>query len=148
MARCKVFQGILLIISTYCVVRLFSLYNFSGIESTEVTKEKQYILSFPDSTIKTVPFDQSLLKIFPEPALKPGIEKKTASKSAVTVKIPDLEYIGVIETGKKVYSFRNLDTGNLILLEEGNSAEGVTLISVKSEACSLEINGHIIRVAK
>lgn len=148
MDKLKTFQGILIIFSLYLGVRVYSLRRFTGFEPSEIMRERQYILSLPDQTPTAVPFDPSVMKLFPDPVVKPVKDKEAANDYRSLGEIPALKYIGVIETGNKIYSFRDMHTDKLILLEAGRTAAGITLLSVTSRECILEVNGKRVKVIR
>ncbi len=148
MNKLKAFQGILIIISLYLGVRVYSLQRFTGIETSEILRERQYILSLPDPKPTAIPFDPSIMKLFYDPVVKPVKEKEAVNDYASSGPPPDVKYIGVIETGNKIYSFRDMHTDKLFLLGAGHTSEGITLLSVTKRDCVLEVNGKRVRVIR
>ena len=85
------------------------------------------------------------------------VETKIVSKPIVDVTIPTIHFVGMIETDKKIiYSFRNIDTNRLLLLEEGASVNGLTLLTIErpvigiggEEVFIIKKHGHIFQVDK
>ena len=70
---------------------------------------------------------------------------------------PSLQFVGMIETDEKtIYSFRNMDTSRLLLLEEGMSIDGITLLAIerspagigREDVFIIKKQDHIFRVGK
>lgn len=97
---------------------------------TQSRKEYEYRDSAKGTTIPE--FTYNLESLFPRQLIPVIVETKIDSKPVVPVNIPSLQFVGMIETDERmIYSFRNMDTNRLLLLEEGMSTSGLTLLDIE-----------------
>ncbi len=104
------------------------------LESSNSQLRKEY--AYRDSAKGTnVPkFANNLESIFPRKIIPEVVSAKIIPEPATPVDIPSLQFIGMIETDKKIiYSFRNIDTNKLLLFEEGVILEGILLVSAEEK---------------
>ena len=124
-------------------------------DDTQPGKEYEYRAS--PTGISIPEFTYSLESLFPGQLIPVIAETIIVSEPAAPVDIPSLQFIGMIETDKKIiYSFRNMDTNRLLLFEEGFSVDGLTLLAVErspagiggGEVFILKKQGHTFQVGK
>ncbi len=76
-------------------------------------------------------------------------ENTKKQETAITKPVPDLSFIGVVENEKgKIYSFRNRDTGKIILLKKGVKSGEITLSGIEDNKFIMNIENHIFTVAR
>lgn len=126
-------SSILLIslIAFFYIILNISIANIdSVVNDVKFGKDYEYITG-PTSMI--VPeFTSTLESLFLKESVPVIVETVIVTEPTAPVNIPSLEFVGMIETVKKIiYSFRNTDTNRLLLIEEGASVDGLTLVSVK-----------------
>ncbi len=101
---------------------------------------------YTDTSLKrdVPPFDYSIASLFIRNRNMRIIQPVTKQ-----ISIPDLTFIGNIETEKKhIYSFKNVHTDKLVLLEKGIETDGLILIDDTDTTSTLKISGHIFTVEK
>ncbi len=115
--------------------RLNGFFEESILESHDTHTRKVY--EYKDSLeVRGIPvFTGDLESLFPKQLLPVRIAPKLVPKLLPAVVPPPLQFVGIIETEKKrIYSFRNMDTNRVMLLEEGVSTSGLILLSVEKSA--------------
>ena len=121
---------IFLIVILY--IGLNVLFDDIILESSNSQPRKEY--EYRDSTTGTsIPeFTYNLESLFPKQLIPVIVETKIVSESIPPVAPPSLQFVGMIETDEAIiYSFRNMDTNRLLLLEEGMSIDGLTLLAIE-----------------
>ena len=97
---------------------------------TQPRKEYEYRNSAKGTTIPE--FTYNLESLFPRQLIPVIVEAEIVTESIPPVAPPSLQFVGMIETDEAIiYSFRNMDTNRLLLLEEGMSIDGLTLLAIE-----------------
>jgi hypothetical protein len=93
-------------------------------------KEYEYRDTAKDRTIPE--FSYVLESIFPRQLIHVIPKSEIVTESVPPVAPPSLQFVGMIEIDKKIiYSFRNMDSNRLLLLEEGMSNNGIILLAIE-----------------
>jgi CHASE1-domain containing sensor protein len=111
------------------------------------TEEYQLNLSRKTSEVPT--FTYGLEALFPrEPVpVQESTSKRSTAKPKRDVNIPNLQFVGMIETEKgKYFSFRNMHTNKLLLLQQGVRNQGLTLLSREKSVFRMEKEGSEFQV--
>ncbi len=119
------------------------------LESSNSQPRKEY--EYRDSAKGTsVPeFTYNLESLFLKQLIPVIVETKIVTESIPPVAPPSLQFVGMIETDEAIiYSFRNMDTNRLLLLEEGVEMAGITLLSVESTGYTFKNNEITFQVDK
>ncbi len=124
----------------------FDVHNFNKHTITE-NREKingiEYKLNISPAYRKNLEFATNLETIFSHKVVPQITNTVIIAEQKNDVPIPELYFVGMVETDKKtIYSFRNRDTNKLFLLQEGVSANELTLLPID------EVNGAGIFVIK
>ncbi len=113
----------------FLIIKLNALKDNTAADYFEGQSGKNYNHEY-DLFEPSIPdFTYDLKSLFPRQVIFGIVEKKAVAKLADAVIIPDLKFIGMIETdNKRIFSFRNKNTNKLLLLEEEVSVGGFTLL--------------------
>lgn len=125
---------IIISLLVFLYIGLTALFDDIILESSNLQSRKEY--AYRDSAKGTsVPkFTNNLESLFPRKIIPEVVAAKIIPEPAAPVDIPSLQFIGMIETDKKIiYSFRNIDTNKLLLFEEGVVLEGILLVSAEEK---------------
>jgi hypothetical protein len=154
--------GVLRFISIIVISLLVFLYITINIviddiafKSSDAQPRKEYEYRASPGGMSIPEFTYNLESLFPGQLIPVIAETIIVSEPAATVDIPSLKFIGMIETDKKIiYSFRNMDTNRMLLLEEGSSVNGLTLQAIERSPAGrgkvfiLKKQGHTFQVGK
>lgn len=119
-------------ILVFLFLRLNSLkrYNIEESSGGEIRIDYEHNISSSDN--RSPEFTYNLESLFPHQLIPKIIEPVIITEPVIDVPVPTLQFVGMIETDKKlIYSFRNRDTNRLLLLEEGACVDGLTLLPVE-----------------
>lgn len=124
--------SILIILS---LVFLFSILQNHKKYDIEANGDKKYRIKYKhhiNSIYSNNPeFTSSLESLFPHKLISKIKDPVIIKEQVKKVDIPDLKFVGMIETNKRtIYSFRNRATNRLLLLEEGSVISGLTLLAI------------------
>lgn len=132
-------------ISIFMGIELYSLKNETAVENIKAQKTKEYTHVVPPHVNIHPVFSSAVESLFPK-VLKPVEVKKTIHLEKGII-IPELTFIGMVETAeKRIYSFKDLDTGNLLFLEKGVNIKGLTLVNCADNTCTIKINDTTFQV--
>ena len=148
--------GVLRFVSIIVISLLVFLYITINIviddivfKSDDTHPGKEYEYRASPSEMSIPEFTYNLESLFPGQLIPVIAETIIVSEPAAPVDIPLLQFIGMIETDKKIiYSFRNKYTNKLLLFEEGVFLEGITLISVEEKKYTFKKNEITFQVDK
>ncbi len=140
------------IIIIFLIVFLYILLNTliddvaPEIGDTKSGKEYKYMASPRAGAIPE--FTYNLESLFLKELIPAIAETIIVSEPVIEVDIPSLQFVGMIETDDaKIYSFRNMDTNRLLLLEEGVKIDGLTLLAIE-RSVSGTVGGEVFIIKK
>ena len=101
-------------------------------ESSDTGPRKEYEYQVRPTGTGIPEFSYDLESLFPQQLTQEIVETKIVTELIPPFAPPLLQFVGMIETNKKIiYSFRNMDTNRLLLLEEGVQTDGLTLLHIE-----------------
>ena len=141
----------------FLYIGLNILFDDIILESSNSQSRKEY--EYRDSAKGTsIPgFTYNLESLFLKELIPVIAAAEIVTELVSPVVPPSLQFVGMIETDDKIiYSFRNMDTNRLLLLEEGMSIDGITLLAIErspagiggEEVFIIEIQDHTFQVDK
>ena len=138
---------IFLIVLLYIVLNVFpgDIYLESG--NSQLRKKYEYI---DRSKIRTIPdFTHNLELLFLKHQVQAIVKTKIVTESIPPSASPSLKFVGMIETDNKIiYSFRNMDTNRILLLEKGVEVSGIILLATHTQGYILKNNEITFQVGK
>ena len=132
-------QGLLRSVSIIIISLLVFLYIGLNTITDDIIFEtgdsqpgKKYEYKAGFTGISIPKFTNNLESLFPRKIIPEVVAAKIIPEPVSPVDLPALQFVGMIETDDKIiYSFRNMDTNRLLLLEEGMSIDGITLMAIE-----------------
>jgi hypothetical protein len=123
---------IVISLAVFFYIGLTGLFDDIILESSDIQPGKEYEYSDSAKSTSIPEFTYILESLFPKKLIPVIAETDIVTKLAPSVPLLSLQFVGMIETDeKKIYSFRNMETNRLLLLEEGMSIDGVTLLTIE-----------------
>ncbi|MCK5197923.1 MAG: hypothetical protein KAR21_06210 [Spirochaetales bacterium] len=141
----------------FLYIGLNILFDDIILESSNSQSRKEY--EYRDSAKGTsIPgFTYNLESLFLKELIPVIAAAEIVTELVSPVAPPLLQFVGMIETNEAtIYSFRNMDTNRLLLLEEGMSIDGITLLAIerspagigREEVFIIKIQDHTFQVDK
>ncbi|MCK5153879.1 MAG: hypothetical protein KAQ93_05925 [Spirochaetales bacterium] len=132
---------IIISLVVFLYIGLNTLTDDIVFKSADSQPGKKYEYRTAPAGISIPKFTNNLESLFPRKIIPEVVAAKIIHKPVTPVNTPSLQFVGMIETDKKIiYSFRNLDTNKLLLFEEGVVLEGITLVSTEEEKYTFKKN--------
>jgi hypothetical protein len=102
------------------------------LESSNLLPRKEYEYRDSAKGMSVPEFTYNLESLFLKELIPVIATAEIVTELVPPVVPPSLQFVGMIETDDKIiYSFRNMDTNRLLLLEEGMSIDGITLMAIE-----------------
>ena len=140
---------VIISLTVFLYIMLNTLIDDIVFESGDKQPGNKYEYRAGPTGMSIPKFTYNLESLFPGQLIPVIAETIIVSEPAAPVDIPLLQFIGMIETDKKIiYSFRNKYTNKLLLFEEGVFLEGITLISVEEKKYTFKKNEITFQVDK
>ena len=140
---------IIIFLIVFLYIMLNTLIDDSIFKSNDTPSGKKYEYRTGSAGISVPEFAYNTKSLFPDQLIPKTAEIKIVSRPAAPVVIPSFQFIGMIETEKKIiYSFRNMDTNKLLLFEKGLVLNGITLVSEEEKKYIFRKNGVEFQVDK
>ena len=145
----RIISIVIILLTVFLYIMLNVLIDDIVFESGDTQPGKKYEYRARPTNMSIPKFTYNLESLFPCKIIPDVVAVKIIPKPAAPVDIPSLQFVGMIETDKKIiYSFRNKDTNKLLLFEEGVVLEGIMMISVEEKKYTFKKNEITFQVDK